>query len=65
MDWNSIFSQFPMLAVSGIVALFLYGKIEKLQDQVIVVTKESIIATTENTNVLSQLKELIQNLNQK
>lgn len=63
MDWNSIFSQFPMLGVSGVVSVFLFSKIEKLQDQVIAVTKESITATVQNTSVLNELKDLIHNLN--
>jgi len=63
MDWNTIFSQFPILAICGAVAWFLYGKIEKLQDQVIIITKESITAMTQNTSVLNELKDLIHNIN--
>jgi hypothetical protein len=63
MDWNTIFSQFPILAICGAVALFLYGKIEKLQEQVILITKESITAMTQNTSVLNELKDLIHNIN--
>jgi hypothetical protein len=63
MDWNTILSQFPILAICGAVALFLYGKIEKLQEQVILITKESITAMTQNTSVLNELKDLIHNIN--
>jgi len=65
MNWENITAQFPILAVAGGVALFLYSEISKLQKELMTLTKESITAVTSNTAVLNELKGLIQKITNK
>lgn len=58
-DYPELFMQFPTLAICGVVAYFLFSKIEKLNDKIITITEKSVEAIANNTNALNELKEMI------
>ncbi len=65
MNWEHITSQFPILAVAGVVAVYLYSEIARLQKELTMLTRESITATISNTAVLNELKEVIEKITNK